>query len=468
VKILLGDGPVPLHRSFDSTSIPNLGALCLISHARREIPGLDIGFFPGARSTEEWAQKLAALGPDMYGMSFASPVSIQAFDGARELKKLLPSVVLIGGGPHPSIDPRDCFAQAPFDFLCDGEGETTFVEFVKALRDGTPMADVKGLWICTPDGPVFTGHRPPIKDISALPMPAWDLVDFTRYQGPNLVKAKPSTALLASRGCPYRCSFCSNPVWHGQDRHVRARTPAQIAEEVRCLYGRGIREIYIRSDEFNFQIRWAKDVCRAIGDLGLKDLFFQLNLRAEPMDEELAALLARMGVWLVHLGVESANQRVLDGIKKHITVEQVENTCRLLRAAGIHVYAFLMMYQVWEDAEGHLQIETPTEVEHTLQFTRTMFRKKLFHYMSWQIATPMAGSELHRVAIRHGLITADKRANSVWDVNMDLPGIARRTVLNHRRRGMLLQSWHALLHGHLNYSLWRRIVNKIRYILEMN
>ncbi len=468
MKILLGDGPVPMSRSYDSSSSPNLGALSIIAYARRQMPDLDINYFRVGRSLDEFISRLAADRPDLYGMSFATPVASHAIEGARELKKKLPDCILVGGGAHPTISGDEVMKEAPFDYLVRGEGEITFLELVKALLKGRDPKDIPGLWIRTPDGVISTPPRPVLPDFNDLPMPAWDLIDFDEYTGPNLVRNKPATAILVSRGCPFRCVFCSNPVWHEKNnRRVRARKPNLIAEEILYLYNRGIREIYIRSDEFNFSLPWAKDVCRAIINLDLKDMSFQLNLRADHCDAELTGLLKRMGCWLVHLGVESANQRVLNGIRKGIRVQQIEQCCSLLKDAGVKVYAFLMMYQVWEDSKGNLQVETPKEVSNTLRFTRNMFKKHMFHYMSWQMATPIAGSELARIAKRHNLVLPDSKADNVWEPSMKIPGISHKDVLRHRRRGMLLQSFNALMSGHLNFSAWRRILKKIRYILSV-
>jgi radical SAM superfamily enzyme YgiQ (UPF0313 family) len=467
MKILLGDGPIPMGKSSDNDASPNIGVLSLIAYAREQIPDLDIHYFrPGYPDIKTFVSMLEEKTPDIYGMSFATPVAAHALEGARRLKERLPNCILIGGGAHPTIEPELTMRSAPFDFLVEGEGEITFAELVKVLQEDGDPKSVRGIWFRDGDDIHHTGKREFLENIDILPWPAWDLIDFNDYTGTVLLKAKPAAYVLASRGCPFRCVFCSNPVWHEKDnRRVRARNPQKMAEEIEYLYGRGVRDIYIRSDEFNFSLPWAKDVCRAIIALGHDDLFFQINLRADRCDEEFADLLARMGCWLVHLGVESANQRVLNGIKKGIHVEQIEECCKLVKAAGVKVYAFLMMYQVWEDKEGNLQAETPEEVANTLRFTRRMFRKGLFDYMSWQMTTPVAGSELYDIVRRHGLVPADFNPENMWDILMEIPGVSRKDMVRDRRRGMLLQAWHAFRKGNINFSSWPRMLKKLHYIV---
>jgi radical SAM superfamily enzyme YgiQ (UPF0313 family) len=311
---------------------------------------------------------------------------------------------------------------------------------------------------------VVNARREYVANLDDLPMVAWDIIDFTRYEGSNYKKGHPDTCILASRGCPYKCTFCSNPVWRQKKPNVRSRSPERIAEEVEYLYQRGVREIYIRSDEINFDLPWAKRLTRAICALGHKDLYFQCNIRGDKMDDELAEGLAAMNCWMVHMGVESANQRVLDGIGKHLTVDQMVKSCEVLRRHKIAVFAFLMLYQVWEE-DGKACFETPEEVDNTLRFSGKMFRRGLFQYMSWQFATPLPGADMWDIVQRHGLM--EKQASgSVWEVSLKLPGVSRETMLRQRRQGMILQGFWAVWNGSLNWRMWKRILNKVRFILS--
>jgi radical SAM superfamily enzyme YgiQ (UPF0313 family) len=92
-----------------------------------------------------------------------------------------------------------------------------------------------------------------------------------------------------------------------------------MADEINYLYGGGIREIYLRSDTFNVDIKWCLEVCNEIEKLKLKGLTFQCNLRADNLKDELTQRLQDIHVWLVHIGLESANDRVLRGIGKNAT-----------------------------------------------------------------------------------------------------------------------------------------------------
>lgn len=138
--------------------------------------------------------------------------------------------------------------------------------------------------------------------------------------------------------------------------------------------------------------------------LELDDLYFQCNLRADRVNEEFAEKLAKAQFWLIHLGMESGNNRVLRGLQKKITVEQIENATDLLSARGTKIFGFMMLYNAWEE-DGKLCYETSAEVDNSIELCRNLLKNKKVHYMSWQFCTPLPGSKLYDIAKRH----TDKR-----------------------------------------------------------
>ena len=225
------------------------------------------------------------------------------------------------------------------------------------------------------------------------------------------------------------------------------------------LYEMGCREIYLHSDELNCDLDWALDVCQSLAGLGHPDLFFQCNVRADRVTEELARQLRRMNCWLVRVGIESANQRVLDGVKKAITVPQIEQACALLRAQGCKVFGFLMMFQVWEE-QGRLMYETVEEVSNTLNFAERMYKEGRINYMGWAAATPVQGSELYDAAARHGLCGPEYYPGEFWDISRHFPQISSRHVSQLNRRGLRLQARMALKNGSIGWSNWKRLLSK--------
>ena len=152
--------------------------------------------------------------------------------------------------------------------------------------------------------------------------------------------------IIVSRRCPYNCTYCANPVWKANKPWYRVRSAENIVEEIELLYHMGIREITLRCDEFNINLAWSIEVCQKIRNLQHDDLYFQTVLRADKVTKELAKALKAINCWLVSLGIESGNQRTLDGYGKKITLEQIVNASKILKEEGIKITGFFMIYNV--------------------------------------------------------------------------------------------------------------------------
>ena len=356
MKIVLADCPAK-ERAFDA-GYPNLGLLYLAGAIRKDFgdDGIQVEYLGPKHDLKSHVAHVVDVAPQVYGISFTSKTATLAFDTIRAVKKALPETWIVCGGPHPTALPEDVLEKAPADVCVLGEGEMTFNEVLKSFSEGatrndlmTELMDVKGIVYKNNGKIVRTEPRKLISDIDEIAFPAWDLIDFRDYPGTFLKKRQTETSMLISRGCPFDCAFCSNPVWKNAKPWLRHRSVENICEEIKLLYDRGVREIYLSSDEVNFDEKWAIELSEGIVDLGLQDLCFQCNMRVDKVSKRLANALAKMKCWLVHVGIESANDRVLQGIGKHVTVAQVENATRTLSEAGIKIFAFMMLYQAWED-----------------------------------------------------------------------------------------------------------------------
>lgn len=462
MRIVLADPPLTGDRQADMISYPNIGILSLFSYLRERLPGHEL-VYVGSLPLAEHVDRVEELKPDLYGLSFATCMETLSYKLINGIRERIPGLTVIAGGPHPTALPGEVFDSCAVDLCALGEGEQTFLEVVEQVASGKrDWSSISGLaW--RNEGDVVYNTPRGFLDINDIPMPAWDLVDLNDYMGNQLCKNKPGTCILTSRGCPYDCVFCSNPIWKSAKPWLRMRPPESIAAEVDYLYQRGVRELYIRADEFNADLDWSLEVCRAIAALGHKDLYFQCNLRADKVDCDLTAALNSINCWMVHLGIESWNQRVLDGIEKHIRVGQVVDACATLKKAGISVYGFLMLYQVWEK-DGELMWETADEVDNTIRTTRRMMKNGLLDYMSWQFATPFPGSRMYDIVARHNLVDGDVKG--VWDLSLKLPGVSERRMKHQRLKGFMIQSYYSLKSGDINWRFWRRILNKLKYMIE--
>lgn len=439
---------------------PNLGLLYLASFARERLPGLRFHYLPQRRRRAEHLALVDRLQPDVYGISFTSYGADLAYSLLRTLKARRPEMLLVAGGAHASAVPAEVLGQGRADVCVIGEGERTFVELLQnrhALAQALPT--IPGIAYRIPGGVHTTAPRPLIDEIDEIPLPAYDLVDRRDFVGISHRRGRPNIEMVVTRGCPFRCVFCANPVFRGAGALYRARAPECIAREAELLYQQGYREIYLHSDELNVRHEWSIEVCKALAALGHPDLFFQANLRVAPMSARLAEWLRRAGFWLVRFGIESGSPRVLRGIKKQMAMEQTEHACRQVAGAGVRVFGYFMMFQFWEE-DGRLACERPEEVEASLAFARRLWREGALHYASWMFAIPVQGAELYEIALRHGMIRAPFVPSDAWDPSPHLPGVTRAEFSALYRRARRLQALMALRAGGFELRNWRGLASK--------
>jgi anaerobic magnesium-protoporphyrin IX monomethyl ester cyclase len=461
MRVLLADPPAKGTKIDDSYS--NLGLLYLAGSLKSAFgrSELEVSYLGPKHDLKSHVRHVRESCPDVYGISFASKAADRAYDTIKAVREVCPKAWIMCGGAHATALPLDVFERSPTDIVVPGEGELGCVEIVKAIagRSAPDFEQVLGI-VYRQDGEVrATPQRPVAPDIDRIPFPAWELINFHDYPGMHLKKQPIESSMLISRGCPFQCTFCSQPVWKYQKPWLRARSANNILAEIELLYERGVREIYLTSDELNFNEQWALELCDSIASRAFPDMYFQCNLRADKVSPALAERLAQMKCWIVHLGMESANDRVLAGIGKRVTVGQIENAARMLSHAGIRVFAFMMLYQAWEE-DGQLCWETSEEVEESLRFVKRLFHNKFIHYMSWQFCTPMPGAPLYEIAKRHNLYPRDER--EVWqsfdehEACMQLPGISRRCMQWKIKKGVLLKDWFMLRSGGISpRHIWR-------------
>jgi radical SAM superfamily enzyme YgiQ (UPF0313 family) len=328
---------------------PPLGTLYAASYIRSR--GYEVSLFDAmlADSEASWERalererpRLAVLFEDSF--NYLSKMSLlrmrQAALAMIEMARLHRCTVIVAGSD--ASDHPEKYLGAGADFVVSGEGEQTLGELVDTLsgRAHRPLNSIRGLAFLEHDRLVRTEARPPIRDLDALPFPAWDLVDVERYR--SIWKrhhGRWSVNMVTTRGCPYHCNWCSKPIW-GQTYH--ARSPQNVVAELEWL-----KHTY-RPDHVSF----ADDI------LGLKpgwlDRFAELLDQTHPqlpfkclcradllLRQQAIAALRRAGCEMVWIGAESGSQRVLDAMEKGIYVEQVSEAATQLKEAGIRVGFFL-------------------------------------------------------------------------------------------------------------------------------
>ncbi|MEW6408875.1 MAG: radical SAM protein [Nitrospirota bacterium] len=218
-------------------------------------------------------------------------------------KKKYPDVKIIMGGVHASSQPEDLMKLCPVDIIVRGEGEETVVDLVRAIKKNKDLGEVTGISY-RKDGVIHhTQDRPLIKNLDAIPFPAYNLLPpIEKYQPLN---RKYVFSILASRGCPYRCIFCSaNRLWKFQ----RRRSPENVLKEIKWLANKyEVGFIRFEDDTLTINRDWAFKLFDSLKGLSIH---FDCLTRIDKVDFELLKMMFNAGCEGIYHGVESASPRL--------------------------------------------------------------------------------------------------------------------------------------------------------------
>jgi anaerobic magnesium-protoporphyrin IX monomethyl ester cyclase len=319
---------------------------------------------------------------------------------AQAIRARFPDALLVLGGEHGTAVPEHVLAHSPFDVVVLGEGEETFVELLRAHRAGRALETVPGVAFRAGEGVVTTGLSPRRRDVDAIPTPDWDAFPVEAYiaghqiNGVNLGRSMP---LLATRGCPFQCTFCSNPAMWTQ-RWI-ARDPKAVVDEMQAYVHRyGVRNFDFQDLTAIVKRQWIVDFCRELIDRGL-DLTWQMpsGTRSEVFDAEIADLLYRSGCRALAFAPESGSPEILKVIKKQVNLDRMLVSMRAAVGRGLKLSCFVV-------------IGFPDETRATLRMTMRLIRRMAVlgvHDVSVSKFVPYPGSELFARLQRAGKIQLD-------------------------------------------------------------
>jgi radical SAM superfamily enzyme YgiQ (UPF0313 family) len=259
---------------------------------------------------------------------------------------------VILGGPE-SANYTDEYLAAGADVIVIGEGELALDELLQALpaRGVHALGEVRGIvYRDTAGRPVRTPERPKIPDLDALPLPDRAAIDLNRYvQVWRTHHGAGSVNLITARGCPYKCTWCSHAVYGYTHRR---RSPAGVAEEVREIVERYAPEqLWYADDVFTISHPWLHSYAAELRARGLH-LPFETITRADRLQTEAAAeALAALGCYRIWIGSESGSQRILDAMRRDVSVAEVHRAVELAHRHGMQVGMFLMWGYEGEEFE---------------------------------------------------------------------------------------------------------------------
>lgn len=346
--------------------------------------------------------EIASFAPQLIGLYTTTMGSTRVTQIAQEIKQAFPGTPIVLGGPHLLGMGKDILKNSCFDYGVVGEGEMTALELVKGLEAGSDVTGTNGLILRKEGQVVQNPPREAIKDLDSLPFPARHLLPpLSQYHLKAMITKKhPATHIFTSRGCPYSCIFCTDPF----GKKVRFHSPEYVVAEMEHLVkDHGIKEVTINDDTFNVNRKRVFEFCKLLKKKNLK-ITWSCLLRVNLVDKELLKEMKGAGCWLIQPGVESGNQKILDFIKKDITVEQVLNCSKWAREVGLMIKPSFII--------GH-PMETKVTVEDTIRLAQSMKA----HYPAFALMTPFPATEMWEIADRYGTFDRSNLSRLVPSMN---------------------------------------------------
>jgi magnesium-protoporphyrin IX monomethyl ester (oxidative) cyclase len=328
--------------------------------------------------------------PDVVGFTSLTPTAYKAYEAVKMIKEYDKDLPVIMGGPHATFMYEEALSNG-VDVVVRGEGEITTLELVNVIgRHGLNTEALRGvLGLAFKDGGrvVVTPDRPLIQDLDTLPPPARHLLPMEKYTVFN--KPIRVAHVMASRGCPYGCVFCTTSYFWG--RRYRFKSAKLVADEIEEVVNKYKANTIIFTDDELLVNK--KFVCELLDEIEKRqlDITFSFGSRVDHVEKELLQRLKKLGATAIYLGVESASQETLNRVNKRITVEQAIRAFQVVKEVGMEAVGSFMLGFPWETIE-----DMKRTVEFAIKLNPT--------YAQFAIVTPYPGTPLYQEALRDGLI----------------------------------------------------------------
>ncbi len=361
-------------------------------------------------SKEKLRRKINDYAPEIVGITSVTMNYPIASEILKDCKEIDENIVTVIGGPHVSFWAQETLREAPWiDVVVRGEGEYTML----GIATGENLEDIDGIAFRKNNDILITKPRQWIENLNELPLPARHLFPLSRYRALSA-----DCGLITSRGCPFNCIFCVGHKMVGKE--ARFRNPKLVVDEAEEILNARFETINVVDDLLTINHKHLYAFCDEIMARNLKFKWTAFS-RVDTVNAELLSRMKEAGCFFICYGVESGSQRILDIVRKKITLEKTKEAIKLSKEAGIKSLASFI-------------IGLPGETKETLQQT-VNFAKELDTYYGFHLLTPFPGTEVREKAKEYGLriltndwlrYNANEAIIETEDVNTtDLEGVDR-------------------------------------------
>lgn len=411
---------------------PPLGLLYIASSCMKkrgdEVKVIDA--FCENLSEDELLLRVTRERPDVFGMNCSTHAFLDTISVLKRVHDTLPETKIVLGGFHATFAWERILEAYPFvDYLVKGEGENSFPQLLDCLERGAPPSRVDGLSYVD-DGRLVSNPEVAIEDLDSLPFPERSLVRDVEYgyshKNIKLTFGK-FTTISSSRGCPFRCSYCSCAAF--SKRRWRARSPKNVVDELEMVYSDGYECCVFVDDNLTLKRDRVEDICGQIRERRIKMKFY-CEGRVDEVSPSLMKTMKRAGFDVIYFGIESPQKHVLDYYRKAIDAGTARKAIECAKRAGLIVVTSYIV---------GAPVESAQDLERTIDFIRSTRP----HGVQINILDCLVGTEIWDGLEKDGLIGADDwRMNHriyEYSENGDTRGMLEDAV--NRGYSAHLESW---------------------------
>ena len=410
----------------DTRTTPHLGLAYLGAVTLER--GDECKLYDADIETEPFEQFLRDFRPEIVGITANTPQVKQAWRTAKEIKRVLPGTPVVIGGPHPSVLSEESAARPEIDIVARGEGEAIWVELLAQLEEqkklnpeftdkdwlqpDTPLSNIFGITYRTTNGKMhLIPDHPAIPDLDALPWPAYSLFKMDRYTNlqpaTDAIDGARSFSVMTSRGCPYRCTFCSQSI---MPQKWRCRSAKNVADEWEHLVkDLGAQEIGVLDDSANIRVDRLHELADELIRRKINHVpwIFVNGIRGNLATVELLGHLKEAGLKRTAFGVESGDPDILMSIDKRIDHDTIRQAFKNAKQVGLETIGFFI-------------VGLPGETEETMEKTIKLAIELDPMIANFSMMTPYPGTKVYEIVKRKGRMLVHD-----WDDYIFFDGKAR-------------------------------------------
>jgi anaerobic magnesium-protoporphyrin IX monomethyl ester cyclase len=350
---------------------------------------------------EEIRDRIAAEAPDAVGITSMFTAQRKNMHKVAELvKDVDPNTVVVVGGAHPTSAPTSVLEDPNVDAIVLGEGDNSITSLLKTIESDGDLASLDGVGFCDDDGQmVIQDKTQQIEDLDTLPFPARHLLPMEKYfnagvrhGGPN--KGNRAASLITSRGCQYRCNFCT--AFKVFTRRPRMRSTENVMAELEELVNTyKVDEIFFEDDQLIAKQRHSGEIFDAIAE-NFNFVWDTPNgVSAWLLNDEIIGKMKASGCYRINLAIESGNQDVLKNIiNKPVKLDHIPGLVKLIKKHGMEPTIFLVAGNIARD-----RVETLDEIRDSFRFARRIGVNPFVSYL-----TAYPGSEVLDIAEEKGYL----------------------------------------------------------------